>query len=153
MRTKQHILLQTAAPKVPGKPSYIKFIKGTPSARFLKFCKVGTWGNSCKKKATKKIPWRQCHHVLIRISLYANLAQPFAANRGSQSAREAELCQICQGDPCGSQLKTSFLFFSSAKPLQFNVPIFNLLILSAPNLYVRYDLLILNNLFTGARFP
>ena len=29
----------------------------------------------------------------------ANLAQHFAANRGSQGAREAELCQICQRDP------------------------------------------------------
>ena len=29
----------------------------------------------------------------------ANLAEHFAANRASQSALEAELCQICQGDP------------------------------------------------------
>ena len=29
----------------------------------------------------------------------ANLAQHFAANRASQSARGVELCQICQGDP------------------------------------------------------
>ena len=29
----------------------------------------------------------------------ANLAQHFAANRASKSARGAELCQICQGDP------------------------------------------------------
>ena len=35
------------------KPSYVKFAKGTPSARFLKFCKVGTRENSCKKKAIK----------------------------------------------------------------------------------------------------
>ena len=45
-------MLQTAPPKVPVKPSYVKFAKGTPSARFLKFCKVGTRENSCKKKAT-----------------------------------------------------------------------------------------------------
>ena len=44
-------MLQTALPKVPVKPSYVKFSQGTPSARFLKFCKVGTRGNSCKKKA------------------------------------------------------------------------------------------------------
>ena len=52
---KQNILLQTfCAPlKVPVKPSYVKFAKGTPSARFLKFCKVGTRGNYCKKKARK----------------------------------------------------------------------------------------------------
>ena len=35
------------------KPSYVKFAKETPSARFLKFCKVKTRGNYCKKKATK----------------------------------------------------------------------------------------------------
>ena len=29
----------------------------------------------------------------------ANLAQRFAANRGSPSARRAELCRISQGDP------------------------------------------------------
>ena len=55
---------------MPVKPSYVKFAKVTPSARFLKFCKVGTRGNYCKKKARKKKP---------------------RAN--------AELCQICQGDP------------------------------------------------------
>ena len=52
--TQQNILLQTAPQKVPVKPSYVKFAKGTPSARFLKFCKVGTRENSCKKKARKK---------------------------------------------------------------------------------------------------
>ena len=51
--TKHNILLQTSPPKVPVEPSYVKFAKGTPSARFLKFCKVGTRTNSCKKKARK----------------------------------------------------------------------------------------------------
>ena len=51
--TKQNILLQTAPLKVPVKPRYVKFAKGTPSARFLKFCKVGTRGNYGKKKARK----------------------------------------------------------------------------------------------------
>ena len=51
--TKQKILLQTAPLKVPVKASYVKFAKGTPSARFLKFCKVGTIKNYCKKKARK----------------------------------------------------------------------------------------------------
>ena len=41
---------------MPVKPSYVKFAKGTPSARFLKFCKVGTRGNYCKKKARNKHP-------------------------------------------------------------------------------------------------
>ena len=54
--TYQNILLQTVPPKVPVKPSYVKFAKGTPSARFLKFCKVGTRGNSRKKKGQKKHP-------------------------------------------------------------------------------------------------
>ena len=31
--------------------------------------------------------------------LKVHLAQHFAANRASKSARGAELCQICQGDP------------------------------------------------------
>ena len=53
MPIQQNILLQTAPLKVPVKPSYVKFAKGTPSARFLKFCKVGTRGNYCKKKARK----------------------------------------------------------------------------------------------------
>ena len=47
------ILLQTAPPKVPVEPSYVKFAKGSPSARFLKFCKVGTRTNSCKKMPRK----------------------------------------------------------------------------------------------------
>ena len=34
---------------MPVKPSYVKFAKGTSSARILKFCKVGTRGNYCKK--------------------------------------------------------------------------------------------------------
>ena len=38
---------------MPEKPSYVKFAKGTPSARFLKFFKVRTRANYCKKKARK----------------------------------------------------------------------------------------------------
>ena len=38
---------------MPVKPSYVKFAKGTPSARFLKFCKAGTKENYFKKKARK----------------------------------------------------------------------------------------------------
>ena len=66
--TQHNILLQTAPLKVPVEPSYVKFAKRTPSARFLKFCKVGSRSNSCKKKA-RKTPWRECHHVLTKISL------------------------------------------------------------------------------------
>ena len=38
---------------MPVKPSYVKIAKGTPSERFLKFCKVGTRGNYCIKTARK----------------------------------------------------------------------------------------------------
>ena len=38
---------------MPVKLSYVKFAKGTSSARFLKFSKVGTRANYCKKKARK----------------------------------------------------------------------------------------------------
>ena len=38
---------------MPVKPSYVKFAKGTPSARFLKFYKVWTREIYCKKKARK----------------------------------------------------------------------------------------------------
>ena len=51
--TKHNILLQTAPLKVPVEPSYVKFAKGTPSARFLKFCKIKSRSNSCKNKARK----------------------------------------------------------------------------------------------------
>ena len=46
------------------KPSYVKFAKGTPSARFLKFCKVGTRGNYYKKNARKNTlaPMPSCRY-------------------------------------------------------------------------------------------
>ena len=53
MPTLHNILLQTAPLKEFVEPSYVKFAKGTPSARFLKFCKVESRSNSCKKKARK----------------------------------------------------------------------------------------------------
>ena len=61
---------------MPVKPSYVKFAKGTSSARFLKSCKVGTRGNSCKKKARKNIS-RQSHHVLTKISLKCRPSKTF----------------------------------------------------------------------------
>ena len=47
---------------MPVKPSYVKFAKGTPSVRFLKFCKVLTRVNYCKKKVRKNTlaPMRSC---------------------------------------------------------------------------------------------
>ena len=38
---------------MPVKTSYVKFAKVTPSASFLKFCKVDTRRNYCKKKTRK----------------------------------------------------------------------------------------------------
>ena len=50
---------------MPVKPSYVKFAKETPSACFLKFCKVGTRGNYCKKKARKNTlaPMQSCPNL------------------------------------------------------------------------------------------
>ena len=76
-------MLQTAPLKVPVKPSYVKFAKGTPSARFLKFCKVGTSANYCKKKARKKHPGANAIMSYLEFLWSANLAEYFAANRAS----------------------------------------------------------------------
>ena len=103
--TSHNILLQTEAPKVPMKPSYEKFAKGTLSARFLKFCKVATRENSCKKKARKNTLARMISCLNYNFLKVPTSAQHFVANRDSQSAREAELCQICQGDPQRAFLK------------------------------------------------
>ena len=53
MQAQHNILLQTASPKAPAKPSYGKFGNDTLKAHFLKFCKVATKGKSSEKKATK----------------------------------------------------------------------------------------------------
>ena len=47
---------------MPVKPSYVKFAKGTPSARILNFCKVATRANYCKNKARKNtlVPMPSC---------------------------------------------------------------------------------------------
>ena len=61
---------------MPVKPNYVKFAKGTPSARFLKFCKVGTRANYCKKKARKNTlaPMPSCPNDF-------QVPTSFAANR------------------------------------------------------------------------
>ena len=84
---------------MPVKPSYVKFAKGTPSARFLKFCKVGTRGNYCKKKARKNTlaPMPSClNKNFLKVPTQQNILLQTAPLK---VAREAELCQICQGDP------------------------------------------------------
>ena len=85
-------------PKFPWNRAMSNLPRG-PSARvFWNSAKLRP-GETPAKIRPEKTPWRERHHVLIRISLKCQLAQHFAANRGSQSARKAELCQICQGDP------------------------------------------------------
>ena len=51
MQSLENILTQTAAPKVPTKPSSSKFSKDTKIGHFLKFFKGGTKGKSFKKWA------------------------------------------------------------------------------------------------------
>ena len=99
MPTSHNTLLQTAAPQVPVKPSYVEFAKRTPSARFLKFCKVGTRENSCKKKARKNTLTRMSSCRRYNFRKVPTSHNILAANRGSPSAPGAELCRICQGDP------------------------------------------------------
>ena len=107
--TWQNILLQTAPPKVPVKPSYVKFAKGTPSARFLKFCKVGTRGNPCKKKARKNtlapMPSRP-NYDFLQVPTWQNIllqtahlklpVKPsyFKFAKGTPSARFLKFCKV-----------------------------------------------------------
>ena len=65
VQSSENILTQTAAPKVPAKPSSGKFSKDTKIGHFLKLFKGGTKGKSFKKwaelSASKNIPvqsWR-----------------------------------------------------------------------------------------------
>ena len=76
MPTQQNIFLQTAPPKVPVKPSYVKFAKGTPARVFWNFAKLGS-GKTPAKRTPWKTPWRQCHHVLTSISLKCQPSRTF----------------------------------------------------------------------------
>ena len=79
-----------------------------PSARvFWNSAKLRP-GKTPAKIRTQKTLWRESYHFVIRVLFKGQLsttfcckppAQHFAANHGSQSAHEAELCQICQEDP------------------------------------------------------
>ena len=84
---------------MPVEPSYVKFAKGTPSARFLKILQSWEQVKLLQKEGQKKHPGANAIMSYLKFSSRANLAQIFAANRASKSARGAELCQICQGDP------------------------------------------------------
>ena len=125
MPTLHNILLQTAAPKVPLSPSYVKFAKGTLSARFLKFCKVATRGNSCKKKATKntlaRMPsCRNCDFLQVATShnIFLQTAAPklpvkpsyvkFA--KGTLSAPFLKFCKVAtRGNSCKKKIKRNTL--------------------------------------------
>ena len=104
-----NILLQTAAPKVPVKPSYVKFAKGTLSARFLKFCKVATRGNSCKKKPRKNTLARMpscpnynffevptSHNILLQTAAPKVPVKPSYVKfaKGTLSARFLKFCKV-----------------------------------------------------------
>ena len=52
-----------------------------------------------QKESQKKQPGANAIMCYLKFPSSANKAQHFAANRASKSARGAELCQICQGDP------------------------------------------------------
>ena len=84
---------------MPVEPSYVKFAKGTPSARFLKILQSWEQVKLLQKEGQKKHPGANAIMSCLKFPLSANPAQHFAVNRASKSARGAELCQICQGDP------------------------------------------------------
>ena len=107
--TQHNILLQTALLKVPVEPSYVKFVKGTPSALFLKFCKVKSRSNSCKKKAKKntlarmpscpnqhflKVPTQ--HNILLQIAPLKVPVEPsyVKLSKGTPSARFLKFCKV-----------------------------------------------------------
>ena len=107
--TQHNILLQTALLKVPVEPSYVKFAKGTPSARFLKFCKVGSRSNSCKKKAKKNTPARipswpnqnflevlSQHNILLQTAPLKVPVEPSYVKfaKGTPSARFLKFCRV-----------------------------------------------------------
>ena len=103
--TEHNILLQTAAPKVPGKPSYVQFAKGTLSARFVKFCKVGSRANSCKKKARKNTlaQMPSCFNLnFLQVSTQHNILLQTAAPKVSV---KPNYVQFAKGTPSEGFLK------------------------------------------------
>ena len=107
--TEHNILLQTVPLKVPLGPSYVKFAKGTPSARFLKFCKVWSRSNSCKKKARKNTLGRMpscpnlyflkvptLHNILLQTAPLKVAVEPSYVKfaKGTPSARFLKFCKV-----------------------------------------------------------
>ena len=125
MPTQQNILLQTAPLKVPVKPSYVKYAKGTPSARFLKFCKVGTRGNYCKKKARKNTlaPMLSCpnynflkvltsQNILLQTAPLKVPVKPSYVKfaKGTPSARFLKFCKVgTRGNYCKKKARKNTL--------------------------------------------
>ena len=123
--TLHNILLQTAAPKVPVNPSYLKFAKGTLSARFLKFCKVATRRKSCKKKVRKntlaRMPsCRNCdflqvatsHNILLQTAAPKLPAKPSYVKfaKGTLSARFLKFCKVATRENyCKKKTRTNTL--------------------------------------------
>ena len=100
-------------PKRPNLAQHFAANRGSQSAREAELCQICQEDpqrafpeilQSCDQGKLMQKEGHKKHHGANAIMSYlkfpwrANLAQHFAANRGSQSAREAELCQICQGD-------------------------------------------------------
>ena len=123
--TQHSILLQTAPLKVPVEPSYVKFAKGTPSARFLKFCKVGSRSNSCKKKARKNTLARMPsspnynflevltqHNILLQTAPLKVPVEPSYVkfSKGTPSARFLKFGKVgSRSNSCKKKAKTTTL--------------------------------------------
>ena len=70
-----------------------------PPARFSEILQSWEQVKLLQKEGQKKHPGANAIMSQLAFPRSANLAQHFAANRASKSARGAELCQICQGNP------------------------------------------------------
>ena len=70
-----------------------------PPARVAEILQSWEQVKLVQKEGQKKHPGANTIIFELKFPSSVNLAQHFAANRASKSARGAELCQICQGDP------------------------------------------------------
>ena len=73
--------------------------QGDPQRVFSEILQSCDQGKLLQKEGNKKHPCANAIMCELRFPSSANVANHFAANRGFQSAHEAELCRICQGDP------------------------------------------------------
>ena len=70
-----------------------------PQRAFSEILQSWEQGKLLQKEGQKNYPGANAIMSSLKFPKRTNLAQHFAANRGSPSARGAELCRICQGDP------------------------------------------------------